>query len=393
MKISQSTFQFLFYSLYLCITTGCHAAADSHVITPGTSIITHSRELKQRRCAYILACDAGRHEIRAGIFTVNRGKPQLITEFHTPAGDLNALSADRSERFALHIKNILDHIKNDNALSVTQACIAAAGPTAANRDFIDDLHAPFAVSASEIKKHTCLKNILVINDFETLALGVEAVDPSEITTLLPGIPRTQGTKLIIGAGAGLGSSLLLWNEKLQSYMPSPLNYSFTEFNPQNELELKYNEYLKRTSNNAWGKVLGAGAGIADIYNFLYEPETPLYRPADYQEIFAKRETDPACKAAVDMFMRLYIRLLRNAVYAQAPYAGLYITNDVAQKNSALFTDPSFKADFLNTGDLSNAGNAYLHNYLQQIPVYLVTSPNLKLFGAALYGISFFKECK
>lgn len=390
MKISLTTLQFLFYSLCIWITTGCYAAADSQMITPGTSIIKHSLKPKQRHCTYMLACDAGRHEIRSGIFIIHRGKPQLIIEFHTPAADLQALSSDRMERFALYMKNILDHAKKESALSITQACIAAAGPTAANRDFIDDLHAPFAVSATEIKKHSCLKNVLVINDFETLALGVEAIDPSEITTLLPGAPRTQGTKLIIGAGAGLGSSLLLWNEKLQSYMPSPLNYSFTEFNPQSEEELKYNEFLKRTSNNAWGKVLGAGAGIADIYNFLHEPETQLYQPADYQEIFAKREIDPACKAAVDMYMRLYIRLLRNAAYAQAPYAGLYITNDVAQKNPSLFTDPAFKATFLNTGDLTNAGNKYLHDYLQQIPVYLVTSPDLKLFGAALYGASFLK---
>lgn len=370
-----------------------NAAADSQVITPGTSIIKHADKFKQRHCTYMLACDAGRHEIRTGIFTINRGKPQLIVEFRTPSQDLNMLSTDRLERFALYTKNILDHVKKECALSITQACIAAAGPTAANRDFIDDLHAPFAVSATEIKKHSCLKNVLVINDFETLALGVEAIEPSEITTLLHGAPRKQGTKCIIGAGAGLGSSLLLWNEKLESYMPSPLNYSFTEFNPQSEEELRYNDFLKKTSNNAWGKVLGASAGIVDMYTFLHEPETPLYPHANYQEIFAKRETDPACKAAVDMYMKLYIRLLRNAVYAQAPYAGLYITNDVAAKNPSLFTDPAFKAEFLNTGDFSNAGNAYLHNYLQQIPVYLVTSPNLKLYGAALYGISFFKECK
>lgn len=176
-------------------------------------------------------------------------------------------------------------------------------------------------------------------------------------------------------------------------MPSPLNYSFTEFNPQSEEELRYNEFLKKTSNNAWGKVLGSSAGIVDQYTFLHNPEKTLYQHAHYQEIFAKRDTDPACKSAVDMYMRLYTRLLRNAAYAQAPHAGLYITNDVAQKNPSLFTDPVFKADFLNTGDLANAGNKYLHDYLQQIPVYLVTSPDLKLYGAALYGISFLKDLK
>jgi glucokinase len=266
------------------------------------------------------------------------------------------------------------------------AGFAAAGPTTASRDFIDDPHAPFAVSGSEIRKHTALKKTVVINDFEALGLGIEAIDRSQITTLLEGTPREHGTKLIIGAGSGLGSGLMLWNEKINRYLPSPLNYSFVDFSPQSELELAYNEYLKENANNAWGKVLGSSFGIVGIYNFLHRPETSPYQYADYLEIFNQRTQDPACKAATDMFMKLYLRLLRTAVYAQAPYAGLYITNSIAEQHPSLFTDPAFKTEFLNTGDLANAGNAYLRNYLQQIPVYLVASPDLKLYGAAQYMV-------
>ena len=391
MNLRIKILQSLIYTVFLAMPYICSGAAHSVLPTPGTSMIKHEKAPLSKKGTYILACDAGRHEIRTGIFAVQHSKPQLVLEYRTPSQELNALSSDRSERFALYIKSILDHVKKECPHAITQACIGAAGPTPANRDIIDAPHAPFCVSAAEIKKQTCLKNVLVINDFETLALGVEAIDPSEITTILPGAPRNQGTKLIIGAGGGLGSSLLLWNATLESYMPSPLNYSFTEFNPQSEEELSYNDFLKRTSNNAWGKVLGSSAGIVDIYTFLHNPETPIFQHANYQEIFAKRDADPSCKAAVDMYMRLYIRLLRNAAYAQAPYGGLYITNAVAEQHPSLFTDPTFKAAFLNTGDLANSGNKYLHDYLQQIPVYLVTSPDLKLYGAALYGISFFKR--
>ena len=361
------------------------AAASAHMLTPGTSVINHNLDLLRKRGHYILAGDAGRFEIRLGIYAVGHNRPQLAKEYRIPSQDLNELSSDRTGRFAQLIKTVLDDITKDFPICITKACFGAAGPTADTRDIIDDMHAPFGVSAHEIKKHTGLKEILVINDFEVLGLGIEAIDPSEIKTIQAGKPRQRGTKLIIGAGNGLGSGLLLWNDKLKSYTPSPLNYSFVEFSPQTEQELTYNEFLKKTSNNAWGKVLGASAGIVDMYTFLHKPEVPLYQHAAYQEIFDKRETDPACKQAVDMYMKLYIRLMRNAVYAQAPYAGLYITNAVAEKNPELFINPSFADEFLNTGDLSNAGNKYLHDYLQQIPIYLVTSPDLKLYGAALYG--------
>jgi glucokinase len=376
-------------TLYALTTMAiCHGAAESHVVTPGTIVIRHGVKLSEKSCTYILACKAGRFEINAGIFAVKENKPFLTVDFHTPAQDIAGFSADRLGRFALYIKALLDYVQKEFSISVTQACIGAGGPTAAGRDIIDAPHAPFGVSAHEIKKHTCLEQVFVINDFETTALGIEAVDSSYIVTLLPGAPRERGTKLIIGAGAGLGSGLLLWNDKLGNYMPSPLNYSFTEFNPQSELELRYNDFLKRTSNNAWGKVLGSSAGIVDMYNFLHEPKSPVYQHAAYQEIFNKRDTDSSCKAAVDMYMKLYIRLMRNAMYAQASHAGLYITNTIAEQNPSLFTDSAFKVALLYTGDLTNAGNKYLHDYLQEIPVYLVTAAasDLALYGAAFYAI-------
>lgn len=373
------------------ITLSSFGAAGPALPTPGTVFIMHDETLLKNPHTYIIGCDAGRFEVRVGIFAIDCNRPKLVLEYRTPADDIIPFSEDLALRFALYIKAVLAHLTQHYQICITQACFGAAGPTTANRDYIGAPHAPFAVSGAEIRKQTSIQKTLVINDFEIVGLGMEAIDKSQITTLLTGTPRARGTKLIIGAGNGLGSGLMLWNDKLESYMPSPLNYSFVDFSPQSELELRYNDYLKRTSNNAWGKVLGSSAGIVDIYTFLNEPKTALYQHANYQEIFDRRDTDAACKNAVDFYMKQYIRLMRNAAYTQAPYGGLYITNAVAEKNPALFTDASFKTEFLNTGDLANSGNKYLFDYLQQIPVYLVTSPDLKLYGAAQYALVHLKD--
>ncbi|MBO0155287.1 glucokinase, partial [Vibrio parahaemolyticus] len=78
---------------------------------------------------------------------------------------------------------------------------------------------------------------------------------------------------------------------------------------------------------------------------------------DYLDIFARRADDLFCKDAVDMYMHLYARLVRNVAYAQLPYNGLYIVNTVAECYPELFTDPSFMQEVFNTD------NQYLCDYM------------------------------
>jgi glucokinase len=167
-------------------------------------------------------------------------------------------------------------------------------------------------------------------------------------------------------------------------MPSPLSYSFVDFAPESELELKLNHYLqKHTDSHSWGKVLGASGGILRIYDFLDQQKLKEYKSSakqyeQYTDVFANRNSDERCADAVALYMKLYVRLVRNVAYAQLPYNGLYITNTVAEKYPELFTDPLFLKEVFNTG------NQYLLDYIKEIPFYLATHPKLQLYGAAQY---------
>lgn len=372
-------------AVFAAIAPALKGASESDKPTPNTVFIIHDEDLLKTNHAYIMGCDAGRFEVRVGIFAIVGNRIKLAAEYRTPSQDITEFSPDRAISFALYIKSVLAHLAQRYPICIQKACFGAPGPTTESRDFIDAPLAPYAVDGSEIRKQTGLKETLVINDFETVGLGMEAVDQTEVTTLLAGTPRPRGTRLVIGAGNGLGSGLMVWDNKYQSHMPAPLNYSFVDFSPQSEQEFAYNQYLNKEGMNTWGRVLGSSSGIVGMYNFLHEPETQLYRTADYQEIFSRRDTDPACKVAVDFYMKQYVRLVRNAAYAQAPHGGLYITNAIAEKNPTLFTDGTFAKEFLNTH------NTYLLKYLEEIPVYLVTSPNLKLYGAGQYGFVYLKD--
>lgn len=327
---------------------------------------------------YIIGCNVAKNEVTTGLFKVCNRKPELVCEYK--------IATDKITDFTQYIAPVVNDINQKYGITVKRACFAAPGNTNAQKNYIKAPHLNFVVDGIAIEQSTSIEKALVVNDFETIGFGIQAIDPQDIVTLHEGKPRDRGTKVIVGAGNGLGSGLMLWDNVSQSYLPSPLSYSFVDFTPESELELGLSRYLQEhTGSHSWGKVLGASGGIIQIYNYLnaYNScsllgEFPITNYSEYLDIFAHRSDDPCCADAVALYMKLYARLVRNVAYAQLPYNGLYITNTVAEKYPELFTDPSFLQEIFNTG------NQYLQDYLQEIPVYLATDPKLQIYGAAQY---------
>lgn len=325
---------------------------------------------------YIIGCNVAKNEVTTGLFKVCNHKPELICQYK--------ITTDKITDFAQYMAPVVKDINQKYGVTVKRACFAVPGNTNAQKNCIKAPHLNFVVDGIAIQNSTSIEKALVVNDFETIGFGIQAIDPKDIVTLHEGKPRDRGTKVIVGAGNGLGTGLMLWDAVSQSYLPSPLSYSFVDFAPESVLELELSRYLQeKTVSHSWGKVLGASGGILRIYDFLDQQKSKHYTSSaeqyeDYTDVFAHRHDDERCADAVALYMNLYARLVRNVAYAQLPYNGLYITNTVAEKYPELFTDPSFLKEMFNTG------NQYLHDYLQEIPVYLATDPKLQLYGAAQY---------
>ncbi len=329
-----------------------------------------------KKTEYIIGCNVSKSEVTTGLFKVCNRKPELVREYN--------IATDKITDFAQYMVPLIKKINEENNITVKRACFAAPGNTNAQKNCIKAPHLTFVVDGVAIENGSSIEKALVVNDFETVGFGIQAINPKEIVTLHEGKPRAKGTQVIVGAGNGLGSGLMLWDAASQSYMPSPLSYSFVDFTAETELELKLYHYLqKHTESHSWGKVLGASGGILRIYDFLDQQKLKEYKSAaqqyeQYTDVFAHRNDDERCADAVALYMKLYARLVRNVAYAQLPYNGLYITNTVAEKYPELFKDPNFLKEMFNTG------NQYLLDYLKEIPVYLATHPKIQLYGAAQY---------
>ena len=352
--------------------------------------------------SFVIGCDVTVSHTTVGVFAITASKkPQLIVSYKAATSDIKNLYE--------YMKNVMQDLSEHGITSIESTCFAVPGAVQQKRLFLHP-HLPWStrddpqdmddkskrgLKKESLEQQASLKNVQIINDFQAAAVGVQALPDSEITVLQQGTAVAKSRKLVVGAGNGLGAAILFWNESLQKYNPFDLNLSYTEYGAQTELELKYFEFLRtQTGNVAWGKVLGTAGGIAVMYKFFdkhhskerYSKDQLVdYANNQYLEVFTNRHHSPRCKDSVDFYMTQYIRFLRNAIYAQAPRAGVYITNSVVQNNPELFNASSGFLERLIHLDgivLDPGSKTYLENYLKEIPIYLVTNKDIQLYGAA-----------
>ncbi|MBP9764838.1 glucokinase [Candidatus Babeliales bacterium] len=373
------------------------------VLAPTTHKKVHGAILKDTAVSYIIGGEITNTDTSLGIFKIQPGKQTFLIEYHSKNKDI----ADIYH----HVQTVLQDLHEKHGITVSSACFAIPG--IAKGDLFLHPHLPWSTSDDREKpadkslnglskkkflEKDGLEKVYFINDFQAVALGTQLLDSSSLHTLQAGKSHPQKPKLVIGAGNGLGASLLLWDNQLNRYVPQQLNYSFTEFGAQSDLELAFFNYMKdQTGNIAWGKVLGAGAGgIKLIYKFFdahdaqKEQEDKKYtleKFVDYPhylDIFTNRKVSPRCKDSVDFFVNAYARIIRNAAYAQAAYGGVYIANTVAQEFPELFATEAFIKNIVDLSGkvLDEGSRKYLEGYLAELPFYVVTDTKVQLYGAA-----------
>ncbi len=339
---------------------------------------------------YALACDISTTTSKIGLFDISGDKPKLVIEYETATKEIPSL--------AKHLQAIVQDL-NQYEIEVPMISISSPGAVLHAEKMILHPHLPWGkegkkgIDGHEILNETKINDIVLLNDFEAGATGVLALDDLEVATLQQGSPQDQKTKVVVGAGNGLGVGILVWDNALGMYKPLALNYSFTEFGAHTELELKYYNFLEKNIGiNAMGKVLGSTGGILEMYKFLdqqlkYKTDK-FVEYKNYLDIFKNRHSSPRCKSAVEFFMKLYIRLIRNVAYAQNATGGVYITNAIAENNPELFENPDFLKELVDFNpSVSNDHTKYLKGYLAKIPFYLIKnrSAHSQLYGAALYA--------
>ncbi len=387
------------------LLTQANCSSSIKQLSQPTQTIHHHKIKSNPKETYVIGAEITNTDVNIGIFHVQENKPKLCIEFRTKSTDIKDINK--------HLQEITDRIQKDHNVSASSACFAVPGIS--KGDLFLHPHLPWntsddvnehtntaqrGINKQKIAMHTGLSNIYFVNDFQAVAIGSQNVAPSNMITLQQGEHISTKPKLVIGAGNGLGVCLLVWDVSLNSYIPMQLNYSFTEYGAQNDLEFAFFKYLKNTTGNiAWGKVLGAGAGgIKLMYNFFNDYDASKkseeqqykhdsfvdHKDLHYLDIFGKYRTSKRCHDTVEFFVAQFARIIRNAAYAQNALGGVYIMSTAYEKVPHLLNSDKFLQQITNLEGLviEKGSKDYLESYLKRIPFYLLTDPKIQIYGAA-----------
>jgi glucokinase len=334
---------------------------------------------EQQPPTWIVGGTVGGEQVEIGLFKASGARLELIER---SIQETKTLPTQNS--FNTFFKNKVEELRKKYETTDEYISLAVSGPTQPNQDWILSSHMSYPVDGKEIQKNTGALKVLVINNFEMSAYGLPFLKSDAVEELYKGVPQQEKPRALIGAGGGLGNCLLVPCGNSSCVLPTGLNMTAFTPTPTDKKEVQFFEFLQKKQpasepHVGWGTALGSKGGLTAIYRCFYDKSSTL----SAQEIFVKARKANADDThysqyvdAVTMYMHLYARAIRNFMLLTLPYAGVYITNRVAQDNPELIRSKKF------IRDIQTSGNGVLDEMLQQIPIYLITDDSLMLYGAA-----------
>jgi glucokinase len=346
--------------------------------------IFNKEKLENKSSYYVLGVDVGGTNTNIAIAGIKDSKPSLLFSLDFKTQELESIISP--------INETLTYADEKYDITVGLACLGVAGPVI-TRDSVELTNVKFNINRDELIKKTTLETISIINDFEALGYGLNLLDAKNKMDMFEVRDRKNqvhppfSTKALLGAGTGLGKSILIYDKNLEIYVPIPSEGGHGDFPPQNDFEMQLTESIKKSrimSQPLTYEELLSGRGIENIYLFL--KNSKQFETTDYtdeiDEVTEKvsliskfKKIDETCKETFRLFTKFYARCAKNFVLDTMATGGLYIAGGIASKNKEIFKSEEFFDEFKNAYRRSEV--------LKEIPIYIVINYDISLSGACL----------
>ncbi|MHB8536327.1 MAG: glucokinase, partial [Sulfuricaulis sp.] len=321
----------------------------------------------------VLAGDIGGTNTRLQIAECESGRCRTVRDQRFASGSYASLAS------ILH-----EFLQPERVRAISGVCLGVAGPvteTDAGQS-VKVTNLPWEIRGWELAREFGFPALRLINDFQAIGYGIEALDAGDRVVLQPGTPVARAPRALIGAGTGLGQGILVWQG--DHYAPIATEGGHAVFGPTNEAQIELARYLMRSHAHASYEFFLSGQGLAQLYAFLKErgdfPESAAVAaamraddPAAAITRAALEMQDPLANQTLDMFIDIYGAQAGNLALTAGATGGVYIAGGIAPRIMARLTDGRFMQAFLDKGRM--------RYYVAAIPVAVVTNPDIGLLGA------------
>lgn len=266
---------------------------------------------------------------------------------------------------------------------ISAAVISIAAPLAG--DQVRMTNAAWDFSIEQTKVDLGFYSLRLINDFEALALGVPTLQAADLLAVGHSLPLdTAHTKAIIGPGTGLGMAGVMATRhgSQTTWHAIPCEGGHASLAPSSPadsalLSAAWDMGLKHV---CWEDFL-SGTGLPLLYQCICHTHGYEFAPKLPADITHGALTlrDEACLATLLAFCELLGSAAGDLALMTGARGGIYIKGGVLDR--VLEVDPHFLAASQFRQRFESKG-AY-SGYLQSIPTWFITAPQLALRGCAV----------
>ena len=264
------------------------------------------------------------------------------------------------------------------------ACFGVAGPVEETGDGQSArlTNLPWHLGSAALAGRTGIGRVRLINDFQAVGYGIEALGGDDLATLQAGEAEPGAPRLVVGAGTGLGVGLLFHDG--DHYEAHPTEAGHADFAPTDEQQVR----LWRTLAAQYGRVSNervvSGPGLAALYRFLLEEhgrptdDDPVLTAPDPAAAVSERAVtggEALANEALDLFCRVYGAVTGNLALTCLADGGVFIAGGIAPRILPRLQTGGFLAGF--------TGKGRMGRLLETMPVQVITQPKVGLLGAAV----------
>ncbi len=254
------------------------------------------------------------------------------------------------------------------------ACLAVAGPVAG--DEFRFTNNPWAFSQKALREHLGVRRLLLVNDFEALALALPSLAGSDLHPLGRRIPPAAGRLplAVLGPGTGLGVAALVPHAHGWTALPGEGGH--LGFAPQDDLEREIDRVLRRAVPRVSNETILCGAGLVALYRALAAIEgrtgVPDIVAADIAQL-ALAGTQALALRAVDVFCAVLGAVAGDVALLTGARGGVFIGGGIAPRLLPLLEASRFRMRFEDKG--------VQRDYAGAIATSVIVAPVPALAGA------------
>ena len=322
----------------------------------------------------ILAGDVGGTKCNIALFAEKNSKLHVVFKQRFASKDF--------ARFDLIIKEFTrqaaPHLTDEK---VRAAGFGVAGPVINNRIHATNL--PWVIDADSLSKELGVKTIALMNDLGATGHSLDHLPPEDFVVLNQGSPVQGATRALLGAGTGLGQSILFWDGNRYRVVPSEGGHS--DFAPHTDEQIELLKFMrKRYPQVSWELIL-SGRGFRTIHEFLSSTvkhsvfDDPEADPAPFITKSALAKECPVCVQTLDLWTVIYGAEAGNLALKVLALGGVYVAGGIAVKILPKMKDGSFFKAFRDKW--------HFGEMLSNVPVSVVLNENAPLIGAAYEALA------